>query len=238
MRADFVQLEIARAPQHGQADRADARIELGDPRTLRNLLPHVIDDGLRDLEIVLPEGTRRVMYRRFAEVLDHAGRSAPVLKLRAEDGVGAPEIGVEPQAMQLAAEAFADQLQALGQRLNGLAVGNEHHLCRLRAAFHDHLQVSGESQVGAVRVAGHSGINQGAPNHISDTIDEGVLNAAVRDVNHPMGTQLKQAHLRRAEPATDGKPRAMSKSGGLPGNYRHLGQAVDPRELIERAARA
>jgi hypothetical protein len=56
-------------------------------------------------------------------------------------------------------------------------------------------------------------------------------------VNHAVGTELKQAHLGRAQPAADGEPRTESKPCGLPGNHRNLGQTVNARQLIERAAR-
>ena len=102
MRADFVHAQLADARQHRKADGADAGVELGDPRTLRNLGAHVIDDALRDLEIVLPERARRVVHgappKCSTTLVGPAARS----EVRAENRVGALAIGVEPQAVQLA----------------------------------------------------------------------------------------------------------------------------------------
>ena len=146
------------------------------------------------------------------------------------------QIGVEPQAVQLAAEPLADQFQARRQGFGGRAVGDDHHLRGLRAALHDHLQIARQTQMGLIRVAGHFGIGQGAPHDGGDAVDQGMLNAAVRDVNHAMGAEFEQPDLGRAQPPADGETRAKPKTGGLPGNHRNLRQAVNARQLIERAA--
>ncbi|MGO8858457.1 MAG: hypothetical protein ACLQO1_22555 [Steroidobacteraceae bacterium] len=64
-----------------------------------------------------------------------------------------------------------------------------------------------------------------------------MLNTAVGDVNHAVGTELKQPQLGRAQPAPDGQPRTEAKPGSATGNHRNLGQTVGARQLIERAAR-
>ena len=61
----------------------------------------LLDDVLRDVEIVLPEGTRRIMHRRPAKMFHHAFGSALVLEIGTEDGIRALAIGIEPQAVQL-----------------------------------------------------------------------------------------------------------------------------------------
>jgi hypothetical protein len=91
--------------------------------------------------------------------------------------------------------------------------------------------------MGFVRVAGHSSINKSAPDDGSNAVDQGMLNAAMGDVNYAVGTELKQPQLGRAQPAPDGQSRAESKPGRLPGNHRNLGQTVGARQLIERTAR-
>ena len=101
MRADFVHSNLADLRQHRQADGADTCVKFGDSRAIRNLGAHVLDDCLGDVEIALPECARRVVHRSPAKTLDHAGRPAPVLEVRTEDGIGALVIGVEPQAVQL-----------------------------------------------------------------------------------------------------------------------------------------
>jgi hypothetical protein len=80
-------------------------------------------------------------------------------------------------------------------------------------------------------------IDKSAPHDGSDMVDQGVLDAAVRDVNHSMGTELKQTQLGRAQAAPDGEPRAVPKPSGLPGNHRNFRQTMGARQLIERAAR-
>jgi hypothetical protein len=76
--------------------------------------------------------------------------------------------------------------------------------------------------MGRVGVAGYSGIDQSSPNDRGDVVDQGMLDTAVRDVNHSVGTELKQTQFRRAEAAPNGEPRAKSKPRGLSGNHRNL----------------
>ncbi len=176
------------------------------------------------------------MHRGSAEMFDHARRSTPVLEVGAQDGVGTLEVGVEPQAVQFAAEPLSDQFQAGRQGFDGRAIGDEHHLRGLRAALHDHLQITRQAQMRLIRVAGHFGVGQGAPHDRGDAVDQGMLNAAVRDVNHAMRAELEQPDLRRAQPAADGEARAEPKTGGLTGNHRDLRQAVNACQLLERTA--
>ncbi len=44
-----------------------------------------------------------------------------------------------------------------------------------------------------VGVAGHSSIDKSAPHDGGDAVDQGVLNTAVGDVNHAVGTEFKQS---------------------------------------------
>jgi hypothetical protein len=64
-----------------------------------------------------------------------------------------------------------------------------------------------------------------------------MLNAAVRNVNHAMGTELKQSQLGRAHAAADGQPRTEPKPCSLSADNLDLGQTVDAREALERTAR-
>src|SRR5271166_4283753 len=102
MRVDFVHSDLASLSQHRQADGADTCVKFGDSRALRDLGAHVLDDALRDVEIVLPECARRIVHRGPAKTFDHAGWPPPILKIGTEDGIGTLAIGVEPQTMQLA----------------------------------------------------------------------------------------------------------------------------------------
>ncbi len=91
----------------------------------------MIDDALGNVEIVLPECTWRVMYGRTAEIFDDTRRSMPGLEFRTDDGVGALAMRVEPQAVQIVAEALANQVQAPREWLDGWAIGDQHHLSLL-----------------------------------------------------------------------------------------------------------
>ncbi len=91
--------------------------------------------------------------------------------------------------------------------------------------------------MGLVGVAGHSSIDQRPAHDGRHAVDQGMLNAAVGDVDHAVGVELEQPHFGRAQAAADGETRAVAKPGGFPGNHRDLRQAVGARQLIERAAR-
>ena len=91
--------------------------------------------------------------------------------------------------------------------------------------------------MGGIRVAGHLSIDQSAPHDGGHSVDQGVLNTAVRDVNHAVGAELKKAYLRRPQPAAYGEPSTESKPGSFPRNHGDLGQTVDTRQFIECIAR-
>jgi hypothetical protein len=94
--AGFVHPDFAGLSQNRQAEGADAGVEFSDSSALRNLSAHMLNDFLCDIEIVLPEGARRVVNLRSAKMFDHAGGTAPVLEVGAENGVGSFAIAVEP----------------------------------------------------------------------------------------------------------------------------------------------
>src|ERR1700677_229052 len=235
MRAYLVQADLARAIQRRQADGADARVEFGDARALGNALAHVLDDSLRDVEVALTEGTRRIVHGCSAEALDHALRSAQLLECRPHDGIGVPEVRIEPQTVQIAAEPLADQREALRQRLGGCAVGDDHHLSALRGPLHHHLQIPGDARVCLVGVAAHARLDQGAPHDACHAVDQRMLDPAVRDVNHAVSAELEEPDLRRAQPSADRQTRPQPKAGIQPRDDLHVGQPVRPREFIERA---
>ena len=138
--------------------------------------------------------------------------------------------------LQLAAEPLPDQIQACGKGLDRRAVADDHHLRGLRAALHHHLQIARKSQMGLVGVAGHSSIDQRPADDGRRAVDQGMLNAAVGDVDHAVGIELEQPHFGRAQAAADGETRAVAKPGGCPGNHRYFRQAMGARQRIERAA--
>src|ERR1700722_4208067 len=195
MRIDFVHSDLARVREYRQTKGAHPGIEFGNPRALRNLRTHVLNDLLRDGEIVLPEGSRRIVDRGPAESRDHGSRPAPVLKVGTEDGIGALAVGVEPEAVKLRTQTIADQIEASRQGRGRPAVGDDHHLGALRTALHHDLQVAYQAQMRFIRVAGHSGLDEGAPHGSCNPVDQGMLNAAFGDVNHAVGPELKQPHL-------------------------------------------
>jgi hypothetical protein len=47
-------------------------------------------------------------------------------------------------------------------------------------------------------------INQRAPHYVGNAVDQRVLNTAVRNVNDPMGAELKQPQLGGIEPSPNG----------------------------------
>ena len=67
--------------------------------------------------------------------------------------------------------------------------------------------------MGLVRIARYMSINQRAPHYLSNAVDERVLDTAVRNVNNPVGAELKQPELGGVEPSTNGQPRTQPESG-------------------------
>jgi len=152
----------------------------------------MLDDLLSDLKIILAERARRIMYRGTAEILDYAYRPAPVLKNGTEDRIGAFAVRVEPQAVQLAAEALADEVKAGYEGVRGCAIADHHHLCGLGTAFDHNLQIAREALVRNIRVAAETSIDQSTTDDIGDVIYQGVLNNTVRNVNDAVGIELEQ----------------------------------------------
>ena len=70
---------MSNARQHRKSDRANARIELGDARARRHLLTHVVDDALRDVEIVLAERDKIEVMAGPAGTLSFAALDADVV---------------------------------------------------------------------------------------------------------------------------------------------------------------
>jgi len=99
------------------------------------------------------------------------------------------------------------------------------------------LQVAHKAQVRSVRIAGHICIYQGASHDSGDMVYQRVMHAAVRNMDHAMPALLKQPDLGRAQAAADGETRTVAKSGAIPGNDREVRQAVNTRQLLQRAAR-
>src|SRR6202012_1539320 len=133
-RSDFVHAYFAHAVQHRQADGAYAGIKLGDTRTRGNAAADVGNQVLGQIQIVLTECTRRIANVEPAETLDHRSWTSPTVKIRSKYCVGLPDIRVEPKAVQVAAQAFAYQVQTSVQRICSLTIRHQHHLCRLRTA--------------------------------------------------------------------------------------------------------
>jgi hypothetical protein len=237
MWADFVQAEGANPIQYRQADGADTGVELGDPRAGRDARAYMVDDEFSDFEIALAERAGRIVDGGAAKVLDHARRSMPVQKLGTENGVALPRIGIEPQAMQLAARAFADQIQTARQRLRRVAVGNEDDLGGLRVALHYDLQITREAQVGAVRVAGHARIHERTAHNGGDTINERMMYAAMRDVYHAVGALFEEPDFGRIQAAAKSETAPVPERSELPGDHGHVGQGVSARQVLECTTR-
>jgi len=58
--------------------------------------------------------------------------------------------------------------------------------------------------MGLLRIARYMRINQRAPHYVGNAVDQRVLNTAVRNVNDPMGAELKQPQLGGIEPSPNG----------------------------------
>ncbi len=80
---------------------------------------------------------------------------------------------------------------ASGSRTALLATMTTCAVCELRSTTH--LQVACEAQVSLVRVAGDSSIGQCLPHHGGDAVDQGMLHAAVRNVNHAVAAEFEQS---------------------------------------------
>jgi hypothetical protein len=107
----------------------------------------------------------------------------------------------------------------------------------LRAAFHHHLHVAREPQMGDIRVAGDAGIDQCASQDGPYAVDQGMLHDTIRNVNHAMGAEREQPNLGRAQAPTDGEARSQAKAGGTSRDHGHLRQSVSACQLLERRAR-
>jgi hypothetical protein len=88
-----------------------------------------------------------------------------------------------------------------------------------------------------VRITGHPGIHESAPHDGGDLVDEGMLNAAVRNVHDAMSIEFEQSQFGRPQPAADGEARAQPKSGSAAGYHRNVGQPMSAGQRIERAPR-
>ena len=77
-------------------------------------------------------------------------------------------------------------------RFRRRAIGDDDDLSSLRAALHDHLQITCKAEMGAVRIRGHSRIHESAAHDIRHMVDERVMNAAIRYMNHAVGARFKQ----------------------------------------------
>jgi hypothetical protein len=168
---------------------------------------------LGDIEIVLPERPRRVVHRGSAEAFDHADRTAP------SGGNSGPRtvlvLGAVPLNHRLcnslpSRSRIRSKHAAAG---SGVALlHDENHLRSLRAALHHHLQIARQSQMRAIRITAHFRLNQRAPHHRGDPIDQRMMNAAVRYVDHAVAVEFEQAHFGRAHVPADGQTRAQPKA--------------------------
>jgi hypothetical protein len=131
-----------------------------------------------------------------------------------------------------------DQAQGCRQRRDVVTIGDDNDLRRLRASFHDHLQVARDPEARAIGIARDSGIDECAAYDIGDSINEGMLHTAVWYVNNPMGTKLEQAELGGAHSASNGEPGPQPKSCRLSGYYGDCGQPVQARQRVERVVRS
>ena len=114
----------------------------------------------------------RIVHGGAAEVLDDAGRTAPVLEVLSEDGVGWLALAVEPEAVQFFAQPFTYQVE---DAASGSAAWRwpPHHLRALRAALHHDLQVAGHATVAALGVGRDFGVDQRAAYHGRDAVVSG-----------------------------------------------------------------
>ena len=103
-------------------------------------------------------------------------------------------------------------------------------------ALHHHLQVAGEACVGRFRIWSYVGIDKSTPHDRDDTIDQRVLDAAVRDGHHSMAAELEHPDLRRTLPSADGEPGAQTERTRRAGDDRNVGQSMKVSERFERRA--
>ncbi len=133
-------------------------------------------------------------------------------ELASQDRVGAFALRVEPQAVQFVAEPVANQFETLGEGFDRRAVADDHDLRASRAALHHDLQVTGEPAMDGLGVGRDLRIDQRAPHHGRDAVDQWMLHDAVRDVHHAMRAEFEHAEPGRAQPAANGQAGAQSKA--------------------------
>jgi hypothetical protein len=209
-------------------------VELGDARALRHQGAHVRDDALGDVEVVLPERTGRIVDRGAPEAFDDRGRPAPAHEIWAEDRVGARDVQVAPEAVQRVAETGAHVVQARGERLDPVGIGDQHDLRRPRGALDDDLQVTREPAVRRLVVAAHAGLDERLSHDRGHAVDQRVLDAALRDGHDAVRPELEHAEGGPATPAADREPRAVPEPGGRAADHPGLPQAVGARETLQR----
>ncbi len=86
--------------------------------------------------------------------------------------------------------------------------------------------------MGGFRIDADIGIDQRAPHDPSDTIDQRMVDATVRDMHYPVGAKLEHPELGRAPPAPYGEPGAHSERAGCPGDDTKVGQAMGTRQSL------
>ena len=146
---------------------------------------------------------------------------APALELRTQDGVGPLALRVEPEAVQFVTETVAYQLERSGQGLCGGRITDQHHLRGPRRTFDDHLQVARDATMRRFDVRRHVGIDQRAAHDGGDTVDQRVVDHAVRNRDDAMRAELEHAQFRRARPPADREARPLTEASGRASAHRH-----------------
>ena len=237
LRSDLVHVNALHAIEQRKPDGAHARIKLRHRRALRHVLAHEVYDAARDLEIVLAKSARRIMHRGATEMLDHARRTVPAYKVRAEDRVRAFHLRIEPEAVQLITEAIADQVERFCQRRGLVCVADHYDLRRPRRTLDDHLQVASDAAVRALHVGRHPRIDERAAHDGRHAIDQRVVDHAVRNRDHAMRAELEHAELRRTGAAADCESRALAKPAAGARNHGHVRNPVLRRQCLQGSVR-
>ncbi len=120
------------------------------------------------------------------------------------------------------------------KRLDRRAVADDHHLRAVGAALHHDLQVTGEPAMDGLGVGSDLRIDERAPHHGRDAVDQWMLHDAVRDVHDSMRAEFEHAEPGRTQAPANGQAGAQSKAGQRTRHHGNTRQAMGAGQRFQR----